>query len=143
MRCKFLLTVNIFSCTKPESPRGDYLLEIYKTDDLLSGNSSPFRRLNADPMEIVAARWVTDNHIFGTAWQVARSRVRRPEDDIRNYTTYSYNLEENRSFLDWKLWYCWNTTDEPDTVLIASGRSNGDSWCRPTLKHLGLVHTIL
>jgi dipeptidyl aminopeptidase/acylaminoacyl peptidase len=113
---------------KTESREGDYLLEIYKTDDLLSGNSSPFRRLNADPMEIVAARWVTDNHIFGTAWQVARSRVRRPEDDIRNYTTYSYNLEENKfSQITGNFGIVETLPDEPDTVLIASGRSNGDS----------------
>ena len=37
---------------KVESREGEYILEIYKTDDLLAGKSAPFRRLNADPMEL-------------------------------------------------------------------------------------------
>ena len=56
---------------KVESRDGQYLLEIYKTDDL----SKPFRRLNADPMEILSAQWVSDDFIFGSAWQVKRSSL--------------------------------------------------------------------
>jgi len=77
---------------KVESRDGDYLLEIYKSDDL----SKPYRRLNADPMEIISARWVNDNFIFGTAWQVNRKKVKRPEDDVRDYLAYSYSLDSNK-----------------------------------------------
>ncbi|HSG70138.1 MAG TPA: hypothetical protein VLA12_06965, partial [Planctomycetaceae bacterium] len=61
---------------KIESKEGEYLLEIYKTEDM----SKPFRRLNADPMEIVQVQWVSDDTIFGTAWQQKRSKVKGPED---------------------------------------------------------------
>jgi len=49
---------------KVESRDGENILEIYKTNDL----SKPFRRLNADPMEIISARWVSDTNIVGRAW---------------------------------------------------------------------------
>ncbi|MGI8942833.1 MAG: alpha/beta hydrolase family protein, partial [Qipengyuania sp.] len=60
---------------KLESKDGEYLLEIYKTEDM----STPFRRLNADPMEIIGAQWVNDNYIFGTAWEQNRKSVKGPE----------------------------------------------------------------
>ena len=112
---------------KTESREGDYVLEIYKTDDLLAGNSTPLRRLNADPMEIISANWVSNNHIFGTAWQVTRKSVRRPEDDIRDRLTYSYNLEENEfNTVDENLNLQELLPDEPDTVLVWSGRAVTD-----------------
>lgn len=61
---------------KLESKEGKYLLEIYSTDDM----SKPLRRLNAEPMEIISASWVSDNFIFGTAWQQNRSKVNGPEN---------------------------------------------------------------
>jgi dipeptidyl aminopeptidase/acylaminoacyl peptidase len=73
---------------KVESKEGEYLLEIYKTDDL----SKPFRRLNADPMEIIDAQWVSDDVIFGSAWQVNRKTVKGPEENVRDYRTYAYSL---------------------------------------------------
>jgi len=112
---------------KTESREGDYLLEIYKTEDLLAGNSQPFRRLNADPMEIIGANWVTDNHIFGTAWQVNRSRVARPEADIRDYRSFAYNLEENEfNNIEGNFGIETLLPDEPDTILISTGRAVSD-----------------
>ncbi|PWL26636.1 MAG: S9 family peptidase [Altererythrobacter sp. XM-24bin4] len=112
---------------KTESREGDYLLEIYKTDDLLSGDPQPYRRLNASPMEIISASWVTDNHIFGTAWQVNRDRVTRPEADIRDYKSFSYNLEENKfNNIDGNFGIVELLPNEPDTILISQGRAVSD-----------------
>ena len=112
---------------KTESREGDYLLEIYKTDRLLAGDSSPFRRLNADPMEIISAQWVTDNHIFGTAWQVNRTRVPRPEADVRDYKSFAYNLEENKfNNIDGNFGIETLLPDEPDTIMISEGRAVSD-----------------
>ncbi|MCP5384289.1 MAG: S9 family peptidase [Sphingomonadaceae bacterium] len=106
---------------KTESKEGDYLLEIYETADM----SKPLRRLNADPMEIISARWVNDNYIFGTAWQVKRSSVKGPEEDVREYATYSYNLEKNKfSKVDGNFNIVNNLPKEPNKVLVASGREN-------------------
>ena len=77
---------------KVESREGNYILEVYDVNDL----SKPYRRLDADPMELIGASWVTDNLIFGTAWQQRRENVRRQEDDTYDYLTYSYNLENNK-----------------------------------------------
>jgi hypothetical protein len=68
---------------KVESREGEYILEIYDTADL----SKPARRLNADPMEIVGAQWVSNDVIFGSAWQVNRQTVKGPEEDVRDYRT--------------------------------------------------------
>lgn len=71
---------------------GENVLEIYDTNDF----SKPLRRLNADKMEMIGARWVSDEHIFGTAWQVVRNKVNGPEDDVRGYRAFSYNLKKNK-----------------------------------------------
>lgn len=71
---------------------GENLLEIYDINDF----SKPLRRLNADKMEMISARWVSDKHIFGTAWQVVRKKVDGPEADVRGYRAFSYNLEKNK-----------------------------------------------
>ena len=55
------------------STEGEYLLQIFKTDDL----SNPLRTLNANPMEIITARWVSNTKIYGSAWQVVRKSVKR------------------------------------------------------------------
>jgi len=102
---------------KVESREGEYLLEIYKTDDL----SKPLRRLNADPMEIIGARWVTDNLVFGTAWQQVRERVRGPEDDTRNYISYSYDLEKNKfNIIRDSFSIVSELPDEPNKVIVAA-----------------------
>ncbi|MEM7690531.1 MAG: prolyl oligopeptidase family serine peptidase [Pseudomonadota bacterium] len=105
---------------KVESREGEYILEIYDVDDL----SKPLRRLNADPMEINSARWVTNNLVFGTAWQQRREKVRGPEDDTRDYLTYSYNLENNKFTTIRDSFSIVNELpDEPDTVLVAAGNA--------------------
>lgn len=112
---------------KVESKEGEYLLEIYRTEDLERGNASPIRRLNADPMEIINARWVSDNHIFGTAWKVVRNSVKRPEEDIREYKSFSYNLEKNKfSETDGNFSIVNTLPKDPDYVLIGGGNAIPD-----------------
>ncbi len=105
---------------KVESREGDYILEIYATDDL----SKPLRRLNADPMEILSARWVSDNLIFGNAWQQVRENVERQEENTRNFASYFYNLEKNKFT---QIRGSFNVVtllpDEPDKIVISSGNS--------------------
>jgi len=108
---------------KVESREGDYLLEIYKTDDL----SKPLRRINADPMEIVTARWVSDKHIFGAAWQEVRKRVTRPEENHRSFRAYFYNVENNKfSGVDGNFGIENLLPNEPDKILIGSGNAIPD-----------------
>jgi dipeptidyl aminopeptidase/acylaminoacyl peptidase len=108
---------------KLESKEGEYLLEIYSTDDL----SKPVRRLNADPMEIIQAFWVSDNYISGTAWEVVRKRVTRPEEDIRSYKAFGYNLAENKfTELSGNFQFVSLLPDEPNTVIVAEGRAIAD-----------------
>jgi len=108
---------------KVESKDGDYLLEIYKTDDL----SKPYRRLNADPMEIIGAQWVGNDAIYGTAWQVKRSTVKRPEEDVREYLTYSYSLEANKfNRVDGDFGLVNLLPNDPDHVLISTVSSIPD-----------------
>lgn len=104
---------------KVESREGDYLLEIYKTDDL----SKPFRRLNADPMEIIGAQWVSNDVIFGTAWQVNRKTVKGPEEDVRDYRTYAYSLEKNKfTNVDGDFSIVNDLPKDPDHVLVSTGK---------------------
>lgn len=106
------------------SKDGEYLLQIYKSDDL----SKPYRTLNADPMEIITARWVNDNFIFGTAWQVSRKRVNGPEEDVRDYLTYSYDLSKNKFVpVDGQFAIVNTLPGEPDTVLVGGGNAIPDS----------------
>lgn len=108
---------------KVESKEGEYLLEIYKTDDL----SKPFRRLNADPMEILSAQWVSDDFIFGSAWQVKRTSVKGPEEDVRDYLAYSYSLESNKfSRVDGNFGIVNTLPKDPDHVLISTGSAVSD-----------------
>lgn len=104
-----------------KSKEGENLLEIYKTDDL----SQPIRRLNADPMEMTSARWVSDNHIFGGAWKVVRKTVKNPEEDVRSYKSWAYNLEKNK-FAEAKGGFniVNSLPDEPNKVLISTGTIN-------------------
>lgn len=100
------------------SREGDYLLQIFKTDDL----SKPYRTLNADPMEITGASWVSDNVIFGGAWQIKRQTVRRQEGDVRNYASYFYNLDTNKfQQIEGSFSIVERLPDEPNHILIATG----------------------
>ena len=77
---------------KMQDVKGDYVLEIYKTSDL----SKPWRRLNGDPMELISARFIGDDYLFGNAWQVVDKKVNGPGEDVRRYKTWSYNLKTNK-----------------------------------------------
>lgn len=106
-----------------ESKEGDYLLKIYKTEDM----SKPFRVLNADPMEIFSAGWVGNNHIFGNAWKIVRKSVKRPEQDIRSYKSLFYNLEENKfSEVDGNFGLVSSLPNEPNYILISQGNAIPD-----------------
>lgn len=108
---------------KVESKEGDYLLEIYRTDDL----SKPLRRLNADPMEIISAQWVSNDFIFGSAWQVKRKSVKQPEEDVREYLAYSYSLENNKfNRVDGNFGIVNTLPNDPDHVLISTGTAIAD-----------------
>ena len=109
---------------KVESREGDYVLEVYKTNDL----SKPLRRLAADPMEIISATWVSDNHIFGSAWQEVRKRVTRPEENHRSFKAYFYNLEKNKfSTADGNFGIESLLPNEPNKILIGSGNAIPDT----------------
>ncbi len=105
---------------KVESREGEYILEIYATDDL----SKPLRRLAADPMEIISARWVSDNLIFGNAWQQVRENVKSQEENTRNFASYFYDLNKNKFQ---QIRGSFNVVtllpDEPDKIIIAAGNA--------------------
>ncbi len=102
---------------------GDYLLQIYKTEDL----TTPYRTLAGDRMELISAQWASNNVIFGRAWEQVRSSVRRQEDDTRNYASYYYDLETNKfSQSDDNFVIVELLPDEPETVLVAAPDANGD-----------------
>jgi dipeptidyl aminopeptidase/acylaminoacyl peptidase len=103
---------------KVESREGEYILEIYNTADL----SKPLRRLNADPMEIISARWVSNDVIFGSAWQVNRKSVKGPEEDVRDYRTYAYSLSTNKfTAVDGNFSIVNLLPEEDDYVLVSTG----------------------
>ncbi|KPF61979.1 alpha/beta hydrolase family protein [Porphyrobacter sp. AAP60] len=109
---------------KVESREGDYLLEIYSADDL----SKPLRRLNADPMEIVTATWVSGTKIYGTAWQVVRKTVKGQEEDVREYASFFYDLNENKfSRVDGNFGLVNTLPKEPNEILVSTGTAVGDS----------------
>jgi dipeptidyl aminopeptidase/acylaminoacyl peptidase len=100
---------------------GENVLEIYSTSDF----SKPLRRLNADKMEMIGARWVNDKYVFGTAWQVVRSRVTGPEADVRGYRAFAYNLEKNKfANADGSFNIVNTLPKEPDVVLVEESNVN-------------------
>ncbi|TAD75123.1 MAG: S9 family peptidase [Sphingomonadales bacterium] len=108
---------------KVESREGEYILEIYSTSDL----SKPLRRLNADPMEIVSATWVSATKIYGTAWQVLRKTVKSQEEDVRSYASFFYDLEANKfSRVDGNFGLVNTLPKEPDAILVSTGTAVGD-----------------
>ena len=108
---------------KVESREGEYILEIYRTDDL----SKPLRRLNADPMEIVSGQWIGNDVIFGSAWQVNRKTVKGPEEDVRDYKTYSYSVSANKfTAVDGNFGIVNLLPNDPDHILVSTGTTVGD-----------------
>lgn len=109
---------------KVESREGAYILEVYDTADL----SKPLRRLNANPMEIISASWVSNDVIFGSAWQVNRKTVKGPEQDVRDYKTYSYSLSANKfTSVDGNFTIVNLLPKDPDNVLVSTGTVIADS----------------
>ena len=106
---------------KMTSVDGDYVLEIYKISDL----SKPWRRLNADPMELISARFIGDDYLFGNAWQVVDKKVDGPEQDVRRYKTWSYNLKTNKfSGSDGSFSLAGLLPKEENKVLISTDTAN-------------------
>ena len=108
---------------KTESRDGDHVLEIYRTADM----TKPFRRVNADPMELISASWASDSRVYGTAWQVRRSKVKEQEGDVRDYMSFSYDPEKNK-FLSNKGFFniVSSLPKEPNHVLVTAGSPGGD-----------------
>ena len=105
------------------SREGDYLLQIFKIDDM----SKPYRTLNADPMEIINATWVTDNIIYGTAWQQNRSSVPRPEAGTYDYAGFTYDLKKNKfSKIEGEFELVSKLPNDPDSILIGEGNAVPD-----------------
>ena len=109
---------------KTESANGKYLLEIYDANDM----SKPFRRLNADPMEIIGASWVSDNYIFGTAWEQNRKTVKGPEESTYDYASFAYDLKKNKfTKVDGSFSVVNTLPDDPDSILISDSNSITDT----------------
>ncbi|MGB3753804.1 MAG: prolyl oligopeptidase family serine peptidase [Parerythrobacter sp.] len=106
---------------KLESKEGEYVMEIYETENL---QKKPIRT-NADPMELLSARWVSDDTIFGTAWQVNRKTVKRPEEDVRDYKAFSFNVETKKFTEAPGEFNIVNVLpNDPDNVLVESVLEN-------------------
>lgn len=109
---------------KVESKEGKYLFEIYSTSNM----SKPLKRLNADPMEIIQVQWVSDNFIFGTAWQQNRSSVKGQEESSYDYKAFSYNLATNKfKELPGNFGLVNILPKEPNEILISSGNAVADA----------------
>ncbi|MDN3644797.1 prolyl oligopeptidase family serine peptidase [Pontixanthobacter aestiaquae] len=109
---------------KLESKEGEYIMEIHDTNNL---TGKPIRT-KADPMEIIAARWVNDRYIFGTAWQVKRKSVKRPEQDIRDYLAFSFDTETKKfSKVSGNFNIVNNLPEDDNNVLIATGTAVSDA----------------
>lgn len=106
------------------STEGEYLLQIFKTDDL----SKPLRTLNADPMEIITARWVSNTQIYGSAWQVVRKSVKRQEQDVRSYASFFYDLPANKfSKVDGNFGLVNTLPNDPNSILVSTGTAVADA----------------
>jgi len=113
---------------KIESKDGNPVIEIYETANL----SNPPRRINAKPMELLSiGNWISDDSFVVTAMQIVRKHVKRAEDDVRNFKTFTYSVK-NKKFTE------YTTPDgrgvfeivsvlpkEPGHIIV--GTSNGPS----------------
>jgi len=106
---------------KLESKEGEYIMEIHDTADL---SKRPIRT-NADPMEIINARWVNDRYIFGTAWQVKRRKVNGPEEDVRDRLAFAFDTRTKKfSKVSGNFNIVNNLPNDDDNVLVATGTLN-------------------
>ncbi len=102
------------------SKEGEYIMELYDTSDL---RKEPFRA-DAKPMEIISASFVDDRYIFGTAWQVKRKSVKRPEADVRDYLAFSFDTQTKKFKKVPGNFNIVNTLPaDPEHVIVASGRN--------------------
>ena len=109
---------------KNESREGDYLMELYDTDDL---TKKPYR-IAADPMEIIGAQWVSDDYIFGTAWQQRRSKVNGPEEGTYDYASFIFDVKAKKfRRIDGVFSIASLLPKEPDHIIIGTGREVGSS----------------
>ena len=105
---------------KNESRDGDYLMELYDTDNL---GGKPYR-IAADPMEIIGAQWVSDDFIFGTAWQQNRSKVNGPEEGTYDYASFIFDVNKKKfQRVEGVFSIATLLPDEPNEILIGTGRS--------------------
>lgn len=105
------------------SKEGENLLEIYDVNNF----SKPKRRLNAKPMEFLNARWVSDNVIAGTAWKVVRKKVKGPEEDVRSYKLYAYDVKKNKfSEAEGSFSIVGLLPKKPNHILISTGNTTGN-----------------
>ncbi|MEM6858135.1 MAG: prolyl oligopeptidase family serine peptidase [Pseudomonadota bacterium] len=101
-----------------KSRDSDYLLQVYKTDDL----TTPVRTINGDPMELITARWISNTKIFGSAWQFKYKTIKRQEQDPHVRASYLYDIATNKFSRDAGNFGLVNTLpNDPDHILIASG----------------------
>ncbi len=106
---------------KLESKEGEYVMEIYETENL---QKKPIRT-NADPMELLSASWVNDDTLFGTAWQVNRKTVKGPEEDVRDYKAFSFNVRTKKfAEVAGQFGIVNVLPNDPDNVLVESVLAN-------------------
>ncbi|MBY6129408.1 prolyl oligopeptidase family serine peptidase [Qipengyuania aquimaris] len=109
---------------KNESRDGDYLMELYETDNL---GGKPYR-IAADPMEIIGAQWVSDDFIFGTAWQQNRKKVNGPEEGTYDYASFIFDVNKKKfQRVEGVFSIATLLPDEPNEILIGTGRSVGSA----------------
>ena len=108
-----------------KSKTGAPYLEVYKTDDL----SKPLLVANAKPMEFYpySGEWLDDERITGVAWKVIRKSVKGPEEDVRGYKIFSYNIK-TKKFSRGSDTGSYNIVSklpsEPDYVLVETSTAN-------------------
>lgn len=110
-----------------ESKEGNPFIVIYNTQDLMNPaqKPKPFRRLNANPMEFISAQWVSNDKIVGIAWQVVRHQVKGPEQDVRNYKVYAYDINANKfSQMNGNFGIVSLLPNDPDHILVESTTAN-------------------
>ena len=102
---------------KIESRDGDPVIEVYDTSDF----SKPVSRSNAKPMEFLSIDgWVTDEVFFGTAMKVVGKHVKSPEDDIRKYRSFFYNVKTKKfTNVDGLFQLVTTLPDDPNNILAA------------------------
>ena len=114
---------------KREARDGELIIEIRDMNNL----SESMRRLNANPMDIIGAQWITDDLIFGTAYQQTRKSVPGPEEEVYDFATFSYSIDKDKFSTLSTSGLSKGGGDvsvvsvlpkEPDHILIATGKTD-------------------